>query len=242
MGKNVVPASVGTGMSEAERQHLDWLARSLARADYRPLRSSDIESIKRVAEMVAIVPGAYLFREGEPAEATYIIERGSVEIIRGAGSGRRIVAHAGPGSVLGDFAMFGGRPHIADARGVEPLRAHRFTRARLLPELAVNPGIMLRWLVATMRRIERTQQRVVSLAHKPVLSRLADLLVEETERQPNVNLSQSTIGVLLGASRQSVNESLSRLREMGVVETGYRNIEILDPDRLEEVSGMRYQV
>jgi CRP/FNR family transcriptional regulator, cAMP and macrophage regulator len=223
-------------MGAATQQHLDWLARSLAGADYRPLRPGDVESIRRVAEAVSVAPGGHLFREGEPAEAVYIVESGTVEVIRSSASRPRTLATAGPGSVLGDFAVFVDRPHIADARAVEPLRAHRFARARLLPELAVNPAIMLRWLVATMRRIERTQRRVISLAGKPVLARVADLILEESQRQPSVNLSQSTIGTLLGVSRQSVNEALSRLRQLGVVETGYRNIEVLDLTHLERVA------
>jgi CRP/FNR family transcriptional regulator, cAMP and macrophage regulator len=236
MGKNVVRASVCWVMGAAMQQHLDWLARSLGAADYRPLRPGDVESIRRVAEAVSVVPGGHLFREGEPAEAVYIVELGTVEVTRSSGSRRRVLATVGPGSVLGDFAMFVDRPHIADARAVEPVRAHRFARARLLPELAVNPAIMLRWLVAAMRRIERTQRRVLTLAGKPVLAQVADLILEEGQRQPSVNLSQSTIGTLLGVSRQSVNEALGRLRQLGVVETGYRNIEILNRERLEEVA------
>lgn len=235
-GKNGARASVGWNMGAATQRHLDWLARSLAGADYRPLRSGDIESIRRVAEAVSVAPGGYLFREGEPAEAVYILELGTVEVIRSSGSRRRVLAIAGPGAVLGDFAMFTDRPHLADARAVEPLRAQRFVRARLLPELAVNPAIMLRWLVAAMRRIERTQRRVLSLASKPVLAQVAALILQESHRQPSVNLSQSTIGALLGVSRQSINEALGRLRQLGVVETGYRSIEILDHTHLERVA------
>ena len=223
-------------MGAAKQQHLDWLARSLAGADYQPLRAGDVESIRRVSDMVSVAPGGHLFREGEPAEAVYIIERGTVEVIRSSGSRRRVLATAGPGAVLGDFAMFTDRPHIADARAVGPLRAHRFARARLLPELAINPAIMLRWLVGAMRRIERTQRRVLTLAGKPVLAQVADLILEEDQRQPSVNLSQATIATLLGVSRQSVNEALGRLRQLGVVETGYRSIEILDLAHLERVA------
>lgn len=223
-------------MGAAKQDHLDWLARSLAGADYRPLRPGDVESIRRTAEAVTVAPGGHLFRESEPAEAVYIVELGVVEIIRSSASRPRILATAGPGSVLGDFAMFLDRPHIADARALGPLRAHRFDRVRLLPELAVHPAIMLRWLVAAMRRIEWTQGRIITLAGKPVLAQVADLILEESQRQPYVNLSQSTIGTLLGVSRQSVNEALGRLRQLGVVETGYRNVEILDSTHLEEVA------
>jgi len=223
-------------MGQAEQQHLDWLARSLGRADYQPLTRADIESLQRIGVSQSVAPGEHLFEEGEQAVSTYLIEKGDVEIYRGKSQRRRVVARAGPASVLGDMAMFGDRPHIASARALRPVRAIRFDRSRLLPELAVHPGILLRWLVAGLGRMEASQLRVVRLMHKAVLAQVADVLVEESQRQPDVNLSQSTLAMLLGVSRQSVNEALGRLRDQKVVETGYRTIRVLDPDRLKEIA------
>lgn len=226
-------------MGDVDRQHLDWLARSFGRADYQPLAAPDIEVVQRVGEIVEFTPGGTVFGEGERADAAFIIDEGMVEVSRGEGSSRRIMAHAGPGAVLGDMAMFSDTGHSADVRAIGYVTTYRLDRSRLLTELAVHPGILLRWLVAGIRRMEETQRRVVRLMHKPVLAQVADLLLEESERQAEVNLSQSTIGTLLGVSRQSVNEALARLREQGVVETGYRLIRVVDPDRLES---MAYEV
>ncbi len=223
-------------MGEAVQQHLDWLARSFGRADYQPLSPSDIKAIQRVGQSIAVSPGDHLFREHDQADAAFLVEQGDVEIYRGEGKRRRVVARARAGSVLGDVEMFGDRPHIASARALQPVRVVRYQRSRLLPELAVHPGILLRWLVAGMRRLENIQLRVVRLMHKTVLAQVADVLLEESERQPDVNLSQSTLGALLGVSRQSVNEALGRLRHQGVVETGYRTVKVLDPERLEEIA------
>lgn len=223
-------------MGEADQQHLDWLARSFGRADYQPLTPTDVEAIQRVGVSIDVAPGDHLFKENDQADAAFLVEKGDVEIYRGEGQRRRIVARARAGSVLGDVEMFGDRSHIASARAMRPVRAMRFERSRLLPELAVHPGILLRWLVAGMRRLERIQLRVVRLMHKSVLAQVADVLLEESKRQPDVNLSQSTLGALLGVSRQSVNEALGRLRHQGVVETGYRRIKVLDQSRLEEIA------
>lgn len=223
-------------MGEADQQHLDWLARSFGRVDYNPLSRTDVESIRGAGETFTMAPGGHLYEEGDQALGAFLVEQGEVEIYRGDGSGRRVVAYGGPGSVLGDMAMFGDGRHIASARVVRPVEGLRFDRSRLLPELAVHPAILLRWLVAVMRRMENTQRRVIRLMHKTVLAQVADLLLEESQRQPDVNLSQTTVGMLLGVSRQSVNEALGRLRDQGVVDTGYRTIKILDPDRLKEIA------
>jgi len=223
-------------MGQADQQHLDWLARSFGQADYQPLSRSDIDALHRAGEAVYVAPGGHLFDEGDRATASFLIEQGEVEIYRGEGQTRRVVARAGPGAVLGDLAMFRDGSHIANARASRPVRAIRFERSLILPELAVHPGILMRWLVSALSRMETTQRRLLALTHKSVIAQVADLLVEESDRQPDVNLSQSTIGTLLGVSRQSVNEALGRLRDQGVVETGYRRIRVIDPDRLRAIA------
>ena len=223
-------------MKVAEQQHLDWLARSFGRPDYAPLSRADIDLIRNVGEIVSKYPGTHLFKEGEQATAAFLVERGEVEVYRGGRDARRVVARVGPGSVLGDIAMFGDTPYVSSARAVDPVRAFRFDRDRLIPELAKHPAVCLRWLVAGLRQLENTQRRVIRLMHKTVLAQVADLLLEESERRTEVNLSQSTIAALLGVSRQSVNEALGRLRDQGAVETGYRSIRIRDTEALKQVA------
>lgn len=223
-------------MRNAEQQHLDWLARSFGRPDYAPLTPADVDLIRSVGEVVSKYQGTHLFKEGADADAAYLVETGEVEVYRGSGQSRRVVSRVGPGSVLGDIAMFGDTPYISSAKAIGPVRAFRFDKKTLLPELARHPAVCLRWLVAGLRQLEGTQRRVIRLMHKTVLAQVADLLVEEGERRSEVRLSQSTIATLLGVSRQSVNEALGRLREQSVVETGYRSIRIVDMSRLEMIA------
>ncbi len=220
----------------ADQQHLAWLARSFGRPDYLPLDAGDLEALAAAAEVVKRYPGTHLFREGENAVAAYLVERGEVDVYRGANGKRRVVARVGPGSVIGDIAMFGGGRYISSARAVTHVRAFRFDRDRLLPELARHPAICLRWLVAGLRQLEDTQRRVIHLMHKTVRAQVADLLLEEARGGSAVHLSQASIATLLGASRQSVNEALAALKSDGAVDTGYRVVRLLDPTRLRTVA------
>lgn len=216
----------------ADQQHLAWLARSFGRPDYLPLTPQDLDVLARSGEVISRYPGTHLFKEGESATAAYLIKEGAVDLYRGTGAAREVVARVGAGAVIGDIAMFSGQPYISSAKAVDPVTAFQFDRNRLLPELARSPAITLRWLVASLTQLERTQRRVLNLMHKTVLAQVAGLLLNEQDQRGEVALSQSTIATLLGASRQSVNEALGILKDQGHVETGYRLVRIVDADGL----------
>jgi len=213
-----------------------WLARSFGRPDYAPLSAADLETLVGSAEMISKYPGTHLFKQDEPALAAFLVESGEVEVYRGYGNTRRVVSRVGPGSVLGDIAMFRNTGYISSAQAVTRVRVFKFDRDRLLPELGRHPAICLRWLVAGLAQLEETQRRVIHLMHKTVLGQVSDLLLEEADSRGEIHFSQSTIATLLGVSRQSVNEALGRLRDQGVVETGYRYIRVMESDRLAVVA------
>jgi CRP-like cAMP-binding protein len=224
-------------MTIAQDQHLAWLARSFGRADYLPLTPGDVETLRSVAEPVTRYTGSHLFKEGDAATAAYLIESGQVDLYRLHSGRRRVVTRVGPGSVIGDIAMFGEGTYLSSARAVNQVRAFRFARDALIPELARHPALCLRWLVAGLRQLQHAQRRIVHLMHKTVIAQVADLLVEESLRNNGeIELSQAVIATLLGASRQTVNEALGALREMGSIETGYRKIHVTDVDALTRVA------
>lgn len=233
---NVGRATVGTGMQTADQQHLAWIARSFGRPDYLPLAAEDLRLLDDASDVVSKYPGTHLFKEGQEATAVFLIEEGEIDIYRTAFDRKRVVSRVGPGSVLGDIAMFGGGEYISSAQAVGRVRAFRFDRDRLLPELAKHPALCLRWLVAGLRQLEATQRRVIHLMHKTVLAQVADLLHEESKSGDDIELSQAAIATLLGASRQTVNESLATLKEIGAVETGYRRITVLDREAVARVA------
>ena len=224
-------------MDTAEYQHFAWLARSFGRTDYLPLAPGDLEALAGAGSYVDKYPGTHLFKEGEDSTAAYVIERGEAELYRTRAAGRRVVGRVRSGAVIGDIAMFQGHPYISSARAVTPVRAFRLERTRLLPLLIEHPVIAMRWLVAGLSQLEATQQRVIRLMHRTVREQVAEVLLDEADAYGEVHLSQSSLADLLGASRQSINEALSGMRESGSIETGYRVVRVVEPDDLREVAG-----
>lgn len=215
-------------MDTAEHQHFAWLARSFGRTDYLPLTPDDLDALAGAGSFVAKYRGTHLFREGEDSEAAYVVKSGEVELYRTRKDGELVVGRVGPGAVIGDIALFQGMPYVSSARAVGAVDAYRLDRSKLLPLLIEHPVIAMRWLVAGLNQLERTQRRVIRLLHRTVLEQVAELILDEADRFGEVRLSQASLANLLGSSRQTVNHALSELRQAGAIDTGYRVIRVVD--------------
>jgi CRP-like cAMP-binding protein len=223
-------------MVAALDQHAAWLAKSLGRTDYLPMRPDDAVALAEAGVPVDKYKGTHLFREGYLADVCFIVEEGEVELYRGIGADRSVVSRIGPGSVVGDIAMFQERPYLSSARAIRNTKVLRLERDKLIPLLLARPVLAMRWLVNGLSQLESTQQRIIRLMNRTVLEQVAGLLLDEQDAFGDVLLSQASIAELLGASRQSVNEALGQLRGDGAIETGYRRISIVDGERLERTS------
>lgn len=221
-------SETGRSGSPPDIQHSMWLARSFGRTDHLLLSAEDLAALAAAGTYVSKYPGTHLFRQGEASGAAFVIQKGTVELYRGGRDESMVVARATAGSVIGDIAMFRDEPYLQSARAVDAVTALRLDRARLLPVLVKRPAIALRWLVAGLTQLERTQRRVFGLMHRTVLEQVAGLLLDEADDRGEIHLSQSAIARLLGTSRQSVNEALAELRDAGAVETGYRVVRLVD--------------
>ncbi len=222
-------------MDTAENQHFAWLARSFGRTDYLPLTPDDLDALADAGSYVEKYPGTHLFKEGEDSTAAYVVKSGEVELYRTRREGELVVGRVGAGAVIGDIALFQGTPYVSSARAVEPVDAFQLDRAKLVPLLIEHPVIAMRWLVAGLNQLERTQRQVIRLLHRTVLQQVAELILDEADRFGEVRLSQASLANLLGSSRQTVNQALSELREAGAIETGYRVIRVIDRDVLDTV-------
>lgn len=215
-------------MTSALGQHAAWLAKSIGRTDYLPMRPEDALALAEAGSLVDKHKGTHLFRQGDDATSCYIIRSGEVELYRSTPGGRSVVGRHGSGAVVGDIAMFQGEPYLSSARAATAVRAVRLDREVLVPLLLARPVLAMRWMVNGLSQLEATQQRLIRLMNRTVVQQVAGVLIDESDAYGEVALSQASIAELLGASRQSVNEALSALRDQGAIETGYRRVVVRD--------------
>jgi CRP-like cAMP-binding protein len=86
-------------------------------------------------DRVTYAAGSMLFRQGDAADATYVILSGRAEILHAAGDGPVKTGEAGTRSVVGETALVSDRPRTQTLRAlteVETLRISHDTFQKLL--------------------------------------------------------------------------------------------------------------
>lgn len=64
--------------------------------------------------------GDLIFMEGDPGDATYLVQEGKVELVRRGASGMfETIGAVGPGQVFGELALLTNRPRAAGATAAE---------------------------------------------------------------------------------------------------------------------------
>lgn len=105
----------------------------------------------------AIARGDVVVREGDEADAAYIIETGTLEAYRGAGESRKVLRAMGPGEVFGEMAILSPGPRTASVVALEDAQLRVITAEALSRELdSLKPwmGAFVRTLATRFRERE----------------------------------------------------------------------------------------
>lgn len=157
-----------------------------------------------------LVPGEYLFREGEPAEGVCLVQEGEVEIVKNSGGYERVLATFGGGDFFGEVAVLDSGPRSSDARARTPVSVAWIPAGDLLTVLMNEPVTLTLQLF----------QNVLAM-----LRRTNSLYVDETVRKEKMSLVGEMAGSLMHDIRNPVQVILSSLE---VIRLNHKDEETLD--------------
>lgn len=123
------------------------LPRSLAASTlFREFQESELRLLAPYISHRDLAEGEYVFREGDPGEEMFIIERGAVELSRQGFP----LAQLGPGVHMGELAMAGGASYTTSAKAVVPTRLLVLHRRYIDALTARRPDLAARVLRALL--------------------------------------------------------------------------------------------
>ncbi len=156
-------------------------------------------AIAAALQHVVFVVGDYIMREGTRPEGMYFLTSGTVEVVKGAGSGKeQLITSLSSGSFFGEMALLSatGRA-MASIRVTSSVEGHHLSRKRYLELIDNFPSF--RTYLSTVHAFRCLAPRVLSSLpsfeahwpHSPAVFQVAKLRLESREeRQHKVRISR----------------------------------------------------
>lgn len=193
----------------------------------KPLSLEDERVLLRESSEIHFARGETIFAPTQKPRSVFLLVRGLVRIYRLGESGSEVtLGYVGRSEVFGELAAFGDHPRESFAVAALASTVRRFTLAGFEQLVMGNPARGREVSRQIAERLKRIESRVEHLVFDDVRSRLIAILLElghdfgEQEGQRvrlGIRLSQSELAALIGASRQTVNATLTGLRGEGLV-------------------------
>lgn len=205
-----------------------------------------MEMMLKLTRMLEVKRGQRIYMEGDPSDQLFLLKVGIVKISTAPEDRpETILAFLYPGDIFGELAMVEDTPrdHVATAH--EDVVLCALSRDMLLKMVQETPALGYHITKVMGLRLKRFRTRIEELLYKSAHARIAHTLLDLASDYgiPDnqgilvpLRLNQADLGNLVGLARETVNTVLQDFRQRGLVETGRRNIRIIDPNRLRAMS------
>jgi CRP-like cAMP-binding protein len=217
-------------------QHAEWIAQCLGRPELAPLDPDDIAELAALLHEEHYPAGHTLFRIGAAPTRVGVVRHGAIALSRDL-KGRQVVFHIlRSGDALGDIGVFLRMTAPYDGVALEDTLVLTIDSVEFHRLLERRPRLALRWLNSLSCRLISYQGRLAELLAGDIEAQIASVLIRRAVGGM-VNLNQTRLAELIGASRSSVNRVLRQLEEENLVRLRYSHVEILDEAALGLVAG-----
>ncbi|HEV2218102.1 MAG TPA: Crp/Fnr family transcriptional regulator [Candidatus Dormibacteraeota bacterium] len=205
---------------------------------FQDLSPAEVEGLAHLAVERNLVRGEDACRVGDPADELWIIVAGQFKEYRLDPDGNEYVNELmGPGQVFGEPGIFSSeRNRVVNVTALEHSTVLTIHRDALFSFLIAHPPAMLRLLEGIASEARTARPEVTMMAYSSLSERVIAKLLQlaqwdETSKRDGVvelQISQSLLASMVGATREKVNRALAPLVEDGLVRLEYRRILLPD--------------
>jgi CRP/FNR family transcriptional regulator, cyclic AMP receptor protein len=196
---------------------------------FRALSPAQRATIQQAMVPIAFTKGASIFSRGDAGGHLYLVTEGRVRLSVLTEDGRELAfAHATSGDVFGEIAAIDGGPRTADASAIVATKAMSLSKANVERFLGEMPTLAKAVAAFLCLRLRNTDVKLETIVMHPIEVRLARLILAFARSQGHgddkmsavikLDISQSELGLLIGASRPKVNAALVGFADTGVIE------------------------
>lgn len=190
---------------------------------------------------------AQSFRAGQVVAESEVLGRslftlmkGRVQLIREGPNGRRLaLATLGPGAMFGEGALLGAADPAVKAVALTDCIVWAVPQPQAQTLALRYPVLSWALLQTVGQRLAQVENRMEEVAYKRLPERLASLLLELANGSKAIRgTSHQALADMLGTYRETISAILRNFKDEGLVELGYRRIELRDVRGLRMAAGV----
>ena len=214
--------------------HEELLARTDFFADAPP---AVVRELAATGQELPLIRGDVLFREGDTADALYLVISGRVAIAIANPIDHRetVVALMDAGDLFGEMSLLDDGNRSAMARALEPSVVLAIPFEPVVSAFRSDPGLL--WGVTRLlaRRLRVMDEALADSVFLDVTGRTAKRLLELSGGQDEflLPITQEELAGMVGASRERVNKAIASFIRLGWIDQHERHYTIVKRDALE---------
>jgi len=186
--------------------------------------------------------GATIFREGYPAEKSYLVLKGRIKLSKLHEFGKEtIVRYINPGEMTAAVSVFRGRDYPVTAQAVGTSEVVGWDRETMLEIMNAYPQIAINMLGMVVERLDDIQSRYLEFQAERVEQRIARALLRIMKKSGrrtdegiliDFRLSRQDLADYSGTTLYTVSRTLSIWEKNGWIRSGRERIIVADPHAL----------
>lgn len=184
-----------------------------------------------------------IFHQGEVGDTVHLIDKGRVLVeVSMARGDVAVLSVRWPGEMIGELAVVGAGRRTARVTALEPTETLALTQGLLAEFRAENPAVDRYFVEVLADKLVQSSDQMVDILFESVKTRVMRVLLRLVSAYDRgslpivVGVRQTDIAAMVGASRQSVNQSLKSAESSGVIRLRRGHTEIHDLARLRDLA------
>ncbi len=194
---------------------------------FADLELAELERVAASTPYRSYQPGEVIYRMDDLADALYFVRSGLIKISKLFPNGKEaILSVVGPHDTFGELLLEPEERRPTQAEAVEPTTLIVLPRTELQRLLASKPSLAMKLIRLMAARFFEAQSWTAEVSAYSAPERVASLLYRLAREfgkphplgvELNLKLNQEDIARMVGATRETVSHSLSRLKKEGAI-------------------------